>query len=311
MNLDDLPHLHGALALPVTVFRSDGEIDWEQTRRGIAFCLDCGATAICYACGIGEFRALSEAERKKGLEVAVDVVNGRVPVVAGGSGASTELAIMYHKHAKANGAACCMTLPPAMGPRASEQFAYDHFVRLAEAVDMPIMLHNIPAPFSYPMSAELCIRLMEEVELANYIKEEAVDPLQTVARIREANPRYLKSLLTSDGGIHEVDDAMRGADGTIVAPEIVDCHVQTWEAIERGDWERAWALYRDYLPLVYFVEVRRNIGGCKQVLVRRGAIESTHCRVKGWGEFTDHDHRALDALLELISPMFRVPMPAA
>ena len=309
MRLDDLPHLHGTLALPVTVFEADGAIDWEQTKRGIEFALQCGATAICPVCGIGEFRALSEGERKRGLEIAVDVIDGRVPVVAGGSGASTELAIMYQKHAQENGATCCMTLPPAMGPRPSEQFVYDHYVRLAEAVDIPIMLHNIPAPFSYAMSAELCIRLMDEIPLANYIKEEATDPLRTTAQIREANPRYLKSLLTSDGGIHEVDDALRGADGTIVAPEIVDCHVQTWEAIESGDWDRAWELHRQYLPLVYFVEVRRNIGGCKQVLARRGVIDSTHCRVKGWGEFSDHDHRALDALLKLISPMFSIPMP--
>ena len=306
---EDLPHLHGALALPVTVFRADGEVDWAGTRRGIEFALECGATAICYACGIGEFRALSGAERKKALEEAVDTVNGRVPVVAGGSAASTELAIMYHRHARDNGAVACMTLPPAMGPRPSEAFVYDHYVRLAEAVDISVMLHNLPAAHSYPMSAELCIRLMDEVPLANYIKEEATDPLRTVALIREAQPRYLKSLLTSDGGIHEVDDAMRGADGTIVAPEIVDCHVQTWEAIEAGDWDRAWALYQRYLPLVYFVEVRRNIGGCKEVLKRRGAIDSTFCRVKGWSEFSEHDHRALDALLKLISPMFRVPMP--
>lgn len=307
----NLPHLHGALCLPVTVFRGDRTIDWEQTIRGIEFALECGATAICYACGIGEFRALSEAERKQALELAVDTVNGRVPVVASGSGSSTGIAIMFHRHARENGAAACMTLPPFIGRTGTSQDVYDHYARLADAVDIPIMLHNVPAPYAYPMSPELCIRLMNEIERVNYIKEEATDPLRAIPLIRAARPRYLKSLLTSDGGIHEVDDALRGADGTIVGPEIVDCHAQTWEAIESGDWDRAWQLYRQYLPLVYFVEVRRNIAGCKEILKRRGVIDSTVCRVAGYGPFTEEDHRACDALVKLVSPMFRIPLRGA
>jgi 4-hydroxy-tetrahydrodipicolinate synthase len=307
--LNDLPHLHGALCLPVTVFRADGTIDWVQTKRGIEFALECGATAICYPCGIGEGKAMSEAERKRAVEMAVDTVNGRVPVVAYGTGASTHLAITYHKHARENGAVACMTMPPALGPRGSAQDVYAHYARLADAVDISIMLHNLPAPYSWPMPPELCIRLLDEIERVNYIKEEATDPLTTVAAIRAAKPMYLKSLLTSDGGIHEVDDALRGADGTIVAPEIVDCHAQTWEAIEDGDWDRAWQLYRQYLPLLYFVEVRRNIIGCKEVLKRRGVIDSTACRVVGFGPFTEHDQRACDALVNLVSPMFRAPLP--
>ena len=307
--LDNLPHLHGALCLPVTVFKADGEIDWGQTKRGIEFAIECRATAICYACGIGEYRALTEAERKRGLELAVDTVNGRLPVVACGSGGSTRVAILYHRHARENGAVACMTHPPFMGPRATPQDVYDHYARLADAVDISIMLHNLPAPYSYPMSPELCIRMMNEIERVNYIKEEATDPLRSIPLIRSAKPKYLVSLLSSDGGIHEVDDALRGADGTIVAPEIVDCHVQTWEAIERGDWDRAWTLYGQYLPLVYFVEVRRNIAGCKEVLKRRSVIDSTVCRVKGFAAFTEHDHRACDALVKLVSPLFRVPLP--
>jgi len=308
--LDHLPHLHGALCLPVTVFGADGEVDWGQTQCGIEFALQCGATAICYPCGIGEFRSLSEAERKKGLELAVDTVNGRVPVVACGTGSSTRLAVMYHKHAKANGAVACMTIPPDMGRNGTAEDCYSHYARLADAVDISIMLHNLPTPFAWPMPAELCIRIMDEIERANYIKEEATDPLRTIELIRAAKPRYLKSLLSSDGGIHEVDDALRGADGTIVAPEIIDCHVQTWEAIERGDWDRAWELYRQYLPLLYFVEVRRNVVGCKEVLKRRGVIRSTVCRSVSFGPFTEGDHRACDALVRMISPVLRVPLPA-
>jgi|GEM_PF-650519 len=309
MRLQDLPHLHGVLVLPATIFDAQGEIDWQQTRREIEFTIECGATGVCFPCGIGEFRALTEEERKRLLELAVDTVNGRLPVVACGSGLSTKIAIMYHKHARENGCVCCMTMPPAMRPPAGPQQVFEHYAALAEAVDIPIMLHNLPAPVSWPMSADLCVRLFNEIELVNYIKEEAGDSLRTIPAIRKARPKYLKSLLSSDGGVHEVDDAMRGADGTIVGPEIVDCHVQTWEAIEQGDIDRAWQLHRQYLPLNYFVELQRNIIACKEVLKRRGVITSTTCRTAGLDLFSAEDHRTLDALLKLVSPMFRIPLP--
>jgi hypothetical protein len=60
--------------------------------------------------------------------------------------------------------------------------------------------------------------------------------------------------------------------------------------------------------LLYFVEVRRNVVGCKQVLKRRGVIDSTACRTVGFGPFGEDEHRACDALVDLVSPMFRVPL---
>ena len=86
--------------------------------------------------------------------------------------------------------------------------------------------------------------------------------------------------------------------------------MRTWEAIERRDWDQAWEYHRQYLPLLYFVEVRRNIAGCKEVLARRGVIDSTVCRVIGYGPFRGHDGQTCDALVRLVSPMFRIPLPA-
>jgi hypothetical protein len=57
------------------------------------------------------------------------------------------------------------------------------------------------------------------------------------------------------------------------------------------------------------LEVRRNIVGCKEVLVRWGVIDSTVCRTVGFGPFGEDEHRACAALVEWVSPMFRVPLP--
>lgn len=301
--------LRGILVLPTTVFRSDGEIDREETRRVIRFSLEAGASALVYVGGVGEYRSMTEAERKGQLELAVDEVNGRVPVVTGGSGGSLHQSIVYHRHAKENGCVACMTLPPNPGREGGPEVIYDFYQALAEAVDIPIMLHNLPAPYGVPMSAELTIRLMNEIPNCQYIKEETLRSQHNVMALRKAAPRYMLSLLSSRGGFTLVEDLRRGVDGCIVPPDLTDCHVQVWEAVQQGDWDGARQVFWQYFPLLVYTERQRHTIGFKEVLKRRGVITSTYCRRPGIRHFDEYDHAKLEALLERVEPMFRLPMP--
>ncbi len=301
--------LSGILVLPTTIFRPDGEIDQEETRRVIRFSLEAGASAIVYVGGVGEFRSMTEAERKSQLELAVDEVNGRVPVVAGGSGGSLHQSIVYHKHAKENGCVACMTLPPSPGREGGLEVIYEFYRALAEAVDIPIMLHNLPAPGGVPMSAELTIRLMDEIPNCKYIKEETLRCQYNIMTIRKAAPRHMVSLLSSRGAFTLVEDLERGVDGCIVGPDLTDCHVQVWEAVQRGDWDGARQILWRYLPLLVYTERQRHTIGFKEVLKWRGVITSTYCRRPGIRYFDEYDYAKLESLLEWVEPVFRVPIP--
>jgi 4-hydroxy-tetrahydrodipicolinate synthase len=126
----------------VTPFTRDDKIDEEALRNLLRFVLPhvdgvvpCGTT--------GEFVNMSHAERRQVLEICVDEVEREVPVIAGTGAASTREAIQLARHAQEAGATACLVVAPYyLHP--SDKGIYQHFYEVANAVDLPIILYNIP-----------------------------------------------------------------------------------------------------------------------------------------------------------------------
>jgi 4-hydroxy-tetrahydrodipicolinate synthase len=125
-----------------TPFTRDDKIDEEALRNLLRFVLPhvdgvvpCGTT--------GEFVNMSHAERRQVLEICLDEVGDEVPVIAGTGAASTREAIQLARHAQEGGAAACLVVTPYyLHP--SDKGIYQHFYEVARAVDLPIILYNIP-----------------------------------------------------------------------------------------------------------------------------------------------------------------------
>ncbi len=132
----------GVFPALVTPFTKEGELDEAALRRLVRFCLPhvdgfvpCGTT--------GEFVYMSPDERQRVLEVVLDEVGGRKPVIAGTGAASTRQAIELAERAwKAGASACLVVTPYFLHP--SDKGIYQHFYEIAKAVDIPIILYNIP-----------------------------------------------------------------------------------------------------------------------------------------------------------------------
>lgn len=126
----------------VTPFTRDDRVDEGALRNLLRFVLPhvdgvvpCGTT--------GEFVTMSHAERQQVLEICIDEVGNEIPVIAGTGAASTREAIQLARHAQEAGAAACLTVVPYyLHP--SDKGIYQHFYRLASAVDLPIIIYNIP-----------------------------------------------------------------------------------------------------------------------------------------------------------------------
>lgn len=126
----------------VTPFTRDDKIDEEALRNLLRFVLPhidgvvpCGTT--------GEFVNMSHAERRQVLEICIDEVGNEVPVIAGTGAASTREAIHLARHAQEAGAAACLVVTPYF-LHPSDKGIYQHFYEVAKAVDLPIMMYNIP-----------------------------------------------------------------------------------------------------------------------------------------------------------------------
>ena len=149
----------GAMVALVTPFQ-DGEIDFETLDELIEFQLEGGIDGIVPVGTTGESPTLSYEEHKKVIERVVKAVGGQVPVIAGAGANSTAEAIELTAYAKKVGADATLQVGPYYNKPMQEGF-YQHFKAIAENVDLPVVLYNIPGRCGAGMTPETIARLAE------------------------------------------------------------------------------------------------------------------------------------------------------
>jgi 4-hydroxy-tetrahydrodipicolinate synthase len=153
----------------ITPFQ-DGEVDFQTLEELIDFQIESGIDAIVPVGTTGECPTLSHEEHKKVIECVVKAAGGRVPVIAGAGSNSTEEAIELTAYAKKVGADATLQVCPYYNKPMQEGF-FQHFKSIAEEVDLPIVLYNIPGRCGGTgLAVETVVRLAE-VENIVAIKE--------------------------------------------------------------------------------------------------------------------------------------------
>ena len=158
----------GAMVALITPFQ-DGEIDYQTLDELIDFQLENGIDAIVPVGTTGESPTLSHEEQKQVMHRIVEVVGGQVPVIAGAGSNSTAEAIELTAYAKKVGVDATLQVTPYYNKPTQEGF-YQHFKEIAEEVDLPMVLYNIPGRCGAGMTPETIARLAE-IENIVAIKE--------------------------------------------------------------------------------------------------------------------------------------------
>jgi len=149
----------GAMVAIITPFQ-DGEVDYRTLDELIDFQLENSIDAIVPVGTTGESPTLGHQEHKKVIERVVNTVDGRVPVIAGAGSNSTAEAIELAEFAKKIGADATLQVCPYYNKPTQEGF-YQHFKAVAEEIDLPIVLYNIPGRCGAGMTPETIARLSE------------------------------------------------------------------------------------------------------------------------------------------------------
>lgn len=242
------PFWSGVFPAITTQLRRNQSLDLEATARHLEALLESGVAGMIVLGSLGENQTLTPQEKRQVLELAVQVVNGRVPVLSGVAETSCALAAEYVRDGEKLGADGFMVMP-AMCYRGDVEETLGHFRAVAEATGLPLMAYNNPLSYANDLTPELFQRLGE---VKNYValKESSGD----VRRITDLRNRVGDRFALFTG----VDDlllesAILGIDGWVAGTGIAfpreNQHL--WDLTRAGKWEAAREIYRWFTPLLH------------------------------------------------------------
>lgn len=261
----------GSIVAIVTPMLSDGRVDYESLENLIEFHVSEGTDAIVAVGTTGESATLGFEIHMEVIDWIVRSVNGRVPVIAGSGANATDEAIRLTRAAQQSGADACLLVVPYYN-KPTQEGMYCHFRAVAEAVDIPQIVYNVPGRTAVDMLPETVNRLADIDNIVG-IKEAH----GTVERIRE-----LIELCGDRMAIYTGDDAtamesiLAGGKGDIsvtanVAPRLMH---EMCAAALAGDRERAEALDSRLAGLHRALFLEPNPIPVKWALARMGRIPS-------------------------------------
>lgn len=261
--------LKGSIVAIVTPFR-EGKVDEEAYRELIEIQIENGTSAIVPCGTTGESATLNMEEHNRVIDIAVEAVNKRVPVIAGTGGNSTNEAIELTEHAKRSGADASLQVTPYYN-KPTQEGLYQHFSAIARAVPLPQVLYNVPGRTSVNMLPETVARLAELTEVVA-IKEASGNLGQMAEIVRLAGDKI--TLLSGDDNV-TLPVLSLGGKGVVsvvanIVPKDTADMVSAWE---EGDIEKARALFYKLFPLCQAMFYETNPIPVKTSLALMGKIQ--------------------------------------
>ena len=259
---------HGSIVAMVTPFR-DGQVDEAKIRELVEFHVKNGTDAIVPCGTTGESPTLSHEEHKKVVEVTIAAAAGRVPVVAGTGSNSTAEAIALTQHAKKAGADGVLMVCPYYN-KPTQKGLIAHYRAVAEAVDIPIIMYNIPGRTGVNMLPDTVATL---AELQNIVgMKEASGSLEQMTEVI--------SLCGEQITVVSGDDTLTlplmvvGGKGVIsvIANILPKESAELTHAALNGDWKRAKELHLRLFPLCKAMFYETNPGPVKTAMQILGRI---------------------------------------
>jgi 4-hydroxy-tetrahydrodipicolinate synthase len=284
--------LTGIIPPLVTPFTAEGRIDESAFRNVVRFTLSKGVHGVCVGGSTGEGHTLKTEELARLIEITTEEVDGRVPVVAGVIANSTGDAIERSKAVARFPIAALQVTPVHYVFKPSEDATVDHFARLTDAVDVPVVIYNV-IPWNY-LSPSLLVRIMSGNPGVIGVKQSAGD-LKLMADLMLTVPAG-KIVLTAVDALLYPSFAI-GAHGTIAAnpAAVPGVCVALWDAVQRGDHGSAHEIHRALLRFWNTISADNLPANVKYALGAQGCAAGLPRRPMPVS--SSEQHRLIDAAL--------------
>jgi len=262
----------GSIVALVTPMLDSGEVDYAGLRRLIDWHIGEGTDCIGVVGTTGESPTVSVEEHCEIIRVAVEHAKGRVPIMAGAGANSTREAIELSRYAKQVGADCTLQVAPYYN-RPSQEGMYQHFRAIAEAVDIPLFLYNVPGRTVADLQHDTVLRLAQVPNIVGI--KEATGSLERAAWLIKQAPRGFSIYSGDDGSA--IGLMLLGGHGNVsvaanVAPRLM--HELCRAAVD-GQARRATEIHLRLLPVHRQLFCEPSPAPTKWAMARMGLCGAT------------------------------------
>lgn len=274
MSLRD--QLKGTGVALVTPFNEDGSVDFDSLERLINFVIDGGVNYVVTLGTTGETPTLSKEEKKDIVDQTFSFVAERVPVVIGIGGNNTAEVIKEMDYLPVEKAEAILSASPYYS-KPSQEGLFEHYKALASSTTKPIMLYNVPARTGSNISAGTTIRLANEVENINGIKEASGNMMQCMQILRDKPQEFLVVSGDDNLALAQIACGMRG-----VISVAANCFPKEFSELVtyalKDDFNAARRINHVLLKGYELLFAENNPAGVKAFLAEKGVIKN-HLRL--------------------------------
>ncbi len=261
----------GSITALITPFKN-GKVDEAAFQSFVEWQIGQGTHGVVPCGTTGESPTLSHDEHMRVVELCVEVAKGRVPVIAGAGSNSTEEAILLTQHAKKAGADAALLVTPYYN-KPTQEGLYQHYKAIAEAVDLPLVIYNIPGRSVIDMSVETMARLAEFKNIVG-VKDATADLARPLKTRLAMGPDFCQlsgedataTAFLAQGGVGCISVTSN------VAPKLcADMH-NAWMA---GDYARCFQIRDQLMPIHDVMFIETNPAPAKYAVSLLGKCEPT------------------------------------
>ena len=254
----------GVMPAITTQFDSEGALSLKAFKNNLTHQIKAGVHGIILGGTLGEASTLTSSEKESLLKMTLEQVEGKIPVIMNIAEQSTDQAVGSAKAAETNGASGLMLLPP-MRYRATDIETVAYFSAVASSTSLPIMIYNNPVDYKIEVTLDM-FEAIRKYENITAVKESTRDITNITRMINRFGDRY-KILCGVD--TIAMESILMGAKGWVAG--LVDAFPEETVAIytycKAGEWEKARAVFRWFLPLLELdisPQLVQNIKLCEQ-----------------------------------------------
>lgn len=226
----------GVFTIMLNPFTKDGEVDKKAMTQSIDFVINNGVHGLVFLGSTGEFPYIQMKDKKKIVDVAVDVANGQLPVIIGSSAFGLEDVLELSQYSQNAGADGLMIAVPIYYQLSTESII-NHYETIASKIDLPILLYNFPATTHLEMTPDIVIKLAEINKVVG-IKESIRDLKQVEAVIKGVKKPFSTFV---GGSIYLLEALKMGGAGAAdpLANFLPEYVVAVYNAFREGNMRKA------------------------------------------------------------------------